>query len=124
MIHKVMAYPDRISVRFSRPNNRDADLLDLEPFEGLLVGPSLDGEIGLSVEADVGDDDAIVFFKCFKSNTITILVKKGDSQNKGMTLKLCALLTSLKGIVLLAKHNSVHIKSWSSEVSSEVTYFG
>ncbi|XP_048426470.1 uncharacterized protein LOC125470846, partial [Pyrus x bretschneideri] len=51
------AYPDRISVRFSRPSNREAGLLDLEPFEGFLVGPSLDGEIGLSVEADAEDDD-------------------------------------------------------------------
>ena len=55
---------------------------------------------------------AMVFFKCFKSNTTTILVKEGDSQDKGTTLKLCA------------KDNSMHIKSSSSKVSWKVTDFG
>ena len=66
---------------------------------------------------------AMVFFKCFKSNTITILAKEGDSQDKGTTLKLCELLDGPKAIVLPAKDKSIYIKSWSSNVSWEVTDF-
>ncbi|KAB2623661.1 hypothetical protein D8674_039667 [Pyrus ussuriensis x Pyrus communis] len=66
----------------------------------------------------------MVFFKCFKSNTITILVKEGNSQDRGTTLKLCVPLTSPKALVLPTKDNSIHIKSCSSEVSWEVTDFG
>ncbi|KAM2604764.1 hypothetical protein TB2_033636 [Malus domestica] len=62
----------------------------------------------------------MVFFKCFKSNTITILAKDGDSQDKGTTLKLYAPLTGLKVLAFLAKNNSMHIKSWPSEISWEV----
>ncbi|KAM1136539.1 hypothetical protein ACFX2B_034237 [Malus domestica] len=62
----------------------------------------------------------MVFFKCFKSNTITILVKDGDLQDEGTTLKLYTPLTGPKALALLAKDNSMHIKSWSSEVSWEV----
>ncbi|RXH70585.1 hypothetical protein DVH24_013331 [Malus domestica] len=67
---------------------------------------------------------AMVFFKCFKSNTITILVREGDSQDKGTTLKLYAQLTGPKALVLPSKDNSMHIKSWSSDASWEVTGFG
>ncbi|KAM2234974.1 hypothetical protein ACFXTI_013174 [Malus domestica] len=35
----------------------------------------------------------MVFFKCFKSSTITILAKEGNSQDRGTTLKLYAPLT-------------------------------
>ncbi|KAB2625587.1 hypothetical protein D8674_017383 [Pyrus ussuriensis x Pyrus communis] len=66
----------------------------------------------------------MVFFKCFKSNTITILAKEDDAQGKRTTLKLCALLTGPKALVLPVKDNSMYIKSWSSEVSWEVTDFG
>ncbi|KAM2879551.1 hypothetical protein FF1_015032 [Malus domestica] len=66
----------------------------------------------------------MVFFKCFKSNTITILAKEGNSQDRGMMLKICAPLTNPKAFVLLAKDNSRYIKSWSSEVSWEVKDFG
>lgn len=66
----------------------------------------------------------MIFFKCFKSNTITILAKEGNSQDRGTTLKLCALLTSPKALVLPVKDNSIHIKLWSSEVSWEVIDFG
>ncbi|KAM0986348.1 hypothetical protein ACFX13_013787 [Malus domestica] len=52
----VSEYLDRISVRFARPGNREADLLDLEPFEGFLVSPSLDGKIRPGIEVDVEDD--------------------------------------------------------------------
>ncbi|KAM1185399.1 hypothetical protein ACFX2I_014606 [Malus domestica] len=52
----VSEYSDRISVRFARPNNREADLLNLEPFEGFLVSPSLDGNIRLGIEAEADDD--------------------------------------------------------------------
>ncbi|KAM1329423.1 hypothetical protein EV1_013413 [Malus domestica] len=62
----------------------------------------------------------MVFFKCFKNNTMTILVKEGDSQDEGTTLKLYAPLTGPKALTLLAKDNSMHIKSWYSEVSWEV----
>ncbi|KAM1381767.1 hypothetical protein PS2_033887 [Malus domestica] len=62
----------------------------------------------------------MVFFKCFKSNTITILAKDGDSQDEGTTLKLYTPLTGSKALALLAKDNSMYIKSWSSEVSWEV----
>ena len=55
----------------------------------------------------------MVFFKCFKGSTITILAKEGDSQDSGTTLKLYAPLTGPKALVLSAK-------SWSSEVSWEV----
>ncbi|KAM1305603.1 hypothetical protein ACFX2F_023121 [Malus domestica] len=65
----------------------------------------------------------MVFFKCFKSNTITILANEGDSQDRGTTLKLCVSLTGSKALTLHAKDNSMHIKSWSSEVSWEVTVF-
>ncbi|KAM1266350.1 hypothetical protein ACFX2J_035927 [Malus domestica] len=65
----------------------------------------------------------MIFFKCFKSNTKTILAKDGDSQDKGTTLKLYAPLTGPKALALLAKDNSMHIKSWSSEVSWEVVDF-
>ncbi|KAM1355800.1 hypothetical protein ACFX2H_029809 [Malus domestica] len=65
----------------------------------------------------------MLFFNCFKNKTITIITKEGDSQDKGMTLKLCASLTSPKTLVLPVKDNSMHIKSWSSEVSWEVTDF-
>lgn len=34
-----------------------ASLLDLEAFEGLLVGPGLDGEIGFGIESDAENDD-------------------------------------------------------------------
>ncbi|XP_068304251.1 3-epi-6-deoxocathasterone 23-monooxygenase CYP90D1-like [Pyrus communis] len=67
---------------------------------------------------------AMVFFKCFKSNTITILVKEGNSQDRGTTLKLCVPLTGPKVLVLPTKDNSIHIKSCSSEVSWEVADFG
>ncbi|RXI04910.1 hypothetical protein DVH24_039184 [Malus domestica] len=40
---------------------------------------------------------AMVFFKCFKGNTITILAKEGDSQYRGTMLKLYVLLTGPKG---------------------------
>ncbi|KAB2635771.1 hypothetical protein D8674_026305 [Pyrus ussuriensis x Pyrus communis] len=66
----------------------------------------------------------MVFFKCFKSNTITILAKEDDSQDRGMTLKLCAQLTGPKALVLPVKDKSMHIKLWSSEVSWEVRNFG
>nr|CBL94166.1 hypothetical protein [Malus domestica] len=66
----------------------------------------------------------MVFFKCFKSNTITILVKEGDSQVRGTMLKLCAQLTNPKALVLPMKYNLMHIKSWSSEVFWEVTDVG
>ncbi|KAM1405246.1 hypothetical protein ACFX2F_000097 [Malus domestica] len=65
----------------------------------------------------------MVFFKCFKSNTITILAKEGDSQDRGMTLKLYAPLTGPKALALPPKDNSIHIKSWSSEVSWDVVDF-
>ncbi|KAM1087966.1 hypothetical protein ACFX2B_013302 [Malus domestica] len=51
---------------------------------------------------------------------MTILVKEGDSQDEGTTLKLYAPLTGPKALTLLAKDNSMHIKSWYSEVSWEV----
>ncbi|KAM1396779.1 hypothetical protein ACFX2I_014435 [Malus domestica] len=66
----------------------------------------------------------MVFFKCFKSNTIIIFANEGDSQDKGKTLKLYVSLTGPKVFVLPTKHNSMHFKSWSSEVSWEVTNFG
>ncbi|KAM1161274.1 hypothetical protein ACFX2B_000391 [Malus domestica] len=62
----------------------------------------------------------MVFLKCFKNNTITILVKEGDPQDSGTTLKLYAPLTGPKALVLPIKDNSMHIKSWSSKVSWEV----
>ncbi|KAM1119574.1 hypothetical protein ACFX2B_043138 [Malus domestica] len=62
----------------------------------------------------------MVFLKCFKSNTITILAKEGDSQDSGTTLKLYAPLTGPKALALPAKDNSMHIKSWSSEVPWDV----
>ena len=62
----------------------------------------------------------MVSFKCFKSNTITILAKEGDSQDRGTTLKLYAPLTGPRALVFPAKDNSMHIKSWSSESSWEV----
>ncbi|KAM1400975.1 hypothetical protein ACFX2I_027922 [Malus domestica] len=67
---------------------------------------------------------AMVFFKCFKSNTITILAKEGNSQDRKTTLKFCAPLTVPMALVLPAKDNLIHIKSWSSEVFWEVTNFG
>ena len=57
-------------------------------------------------------------------NTITILMKEGNLQDRGMTLKLYGSLTGPKELVLPAKDNSMHIKSWSSDVSWEVTDFG
>ncbi|KAM1325704.1 hypothetical protein PS2_046301 [Malus domestica] len=66
----------------------------------------------------------MVFFNFFKSNTITILMKKGDSQDRGTTLKLCVPLTSPKSLFHPAKDNSMHIKSWSSSVSWELIDFG
>ncbi|KAM2981858.1 hypothetical protein FF2_013126 [Malus domestica] len=66
----------------------------------------------------------MVFFMCFKNNTITILAKEGDSRDRGMTLKLCAPLIGPKVLILLVKDNLMHIKSWSSEVSWELTDFG
>ncbi|KAM1359912.1 hypothetical protein ACFX2F_046824 [Malus domestica] len=66
----------------------------------------------------------MIFFKCFKSNTITILVKEGNSQDRGMILNLCVLLTGPKTLILPPKYNLMHIKSWSSEVSWEVIDFG
>ena len=66
----------------------------------------------------------MVFFQCFKSNTITILAKECDSQDRGTTLKLCALLTGPKVLVLPSKDNSMQIKSWSSDASWEVIDFG
>ncbi|KAB2626826.1 hypothetical protein D8674_020444 [Pyrus ussuriensis x Pyrus communis] len=65
----------------------------------------------------------MVFFKCFKSNTITILAKESDSQDRGTTLKIYAPLTGPKTLALPTKDNSMHIKSWSSEVSWEVADF-
>ncbi|KAM2634946.1 hypothetical protein EV1_025361 [Malus domestica] len=62
----------------------------------------------------------MIFFKCFKSSTITILAKAGDSQDRGTTLKLYEPLTGPKALALPAKDNFTHIKSWSSEVSWEV----
>ncbi|RXH71234.1 hypothetical protein DVH24_018589 [Malus domestica] len=47
----------------------------------------------------------MVLFKFFKSNIITILVKEGDSQDRGMTLKLCVPLTGPKALVLPTKDN-------------------
>ncbi|RXH70549.1 hypothetical protein DVH24_013295 [Malus domestica] len=67
---------------------------------------------------------AMVFFKCFTSNTITILAKEGDSQDRGTTLKLCVLLIGPKTLVIPSKDNSMHIKSWSSDASWEVIDFG
>ncbi|KAB2617407.1 hypothetical protein D8674_013276 [Pyrus ussuriensis x Pyrus communis] len=66
----------------------------------------------------------MVFFKCLKSNTITILAKESDSQDRETLLKLCVPLISPKALVLLVKNKSMHIKSWSSKVSWEVTDFG
>ncbi|KAM1236840.1 hypothetical protein ACFX1X_038327 [Malus domestica] len=66
----------------------------------------------------------MVFFKCFMSNTITIIAKECDSHDRGTTLKLCVSLTGPKALVLPAKDSSMHIKSWSSEVSWEVIDFG
>ncbi|KAB2611160.1 hypothetical protein D8674_019192 [Pyrus ussuriensis x Pyrus communis] len=65
----------------------------------------------------------MVFFKCFKSNTIVILVKESDSQDRGTMLKIYTPLTGLKALVLPTKDNFMHIKSWSSEVSWEVADF-
>ncbi|KAM1611363.1 hypothetical protein ACFX1Z_000150 [Malus domestica] len=65
----------------------------------------------------------MVFFKCFKNNTITILAKESDSQDKGTTLKLCTPLTIPKALILPANDNSMHIKSWSSELFWEVIDF-
>ncbi|KAM1064509.1 hypothetical protein ACFX2A_029146 [Malus domestica] len=65
----------------------------------------------------------MVFFKGFKSNTITILAKDGDSQDRGTTLKLYVPLTGPKMLALPVKDNSMHIKSWSSEVSWEVVNY-
>ncbi|KAM3007686.1 hypothetical protein FF2_031904 [Malus domestica] len=62
----------------------------------------------------------MVFFKCFRNNTITFLAKEGDSQDEGTTLKLYPPLTGPKALAFLVKDNSMHIKSWSSEVSWEV----
>ena len=62
----------------------------------------------------------MVFFRCFKGGTLTVLAKDGDSQDSGTTLKFYAPLTGPKALVLPAKDNSMHIKSWSSEVAWEV----
>ncbi|KAM1937253.1 hypothetical protein ACFX15_014436 [Malus domestica] len=62
----------------------------------------------------------MVFFKCFKGSTLTILTQAGDSQDRGTTLKLYEPLTGLKALALPAKDNFMHIKSWSSEVSWDV----
>ncbi|KAM2350132.1 hypothetical protein ACFX1X_013565 [Malus domestica] len=62
----------------------------------------------------------MVFFKCFKGGTLTILAQAGDLQDRGTTLKLYEPLTGPKALALPAKDNSMHIKSWSSEVSWEV----
>ncbi|KAM1890650.1 hypothetical protein ACFX14_034009 [Malus domestica] len=62
----------------------------------------------------------MVFFKCFKSSTITILTQAGDLQDRGTTLKLYEPLTGPKALALPAKDNSMHIKSWYSEVSWKV----
>ncbi|KAM2349874.1 hypothetical protein ACFX1X_013329 [Malus domestica] len=66
----------------------------------------------------------MVFFKCFKSNKITILAKESDLQDRGTTLKLCVLFTGPKSLVLPSKDNLMHIKSWSSDASWEVMDFG
>ncbi|KAM1624623.1 hypothetical protein ACFX2K_022785 [Malus domestica] len=52
----------------------------------------------------------MVFFRCFKNNTITILAKEGELQDRGTTLKLYVQLTGLKALVLPAKDNLMHIK--------------
>ncbi|KAM1787680.1 hypothetical protein ACFX11_038047 [Malus domestica] len=65
----------------------------------------------------------MVFFKCFKNNTITILAKECDLRDRGATLKLYAPLTGPTVLVLLAKDNLMHIKSWSSKESWEVMDF-
>ncbi|KAM2308187.1 hypothetical protein COP1_030335 [Malus domestica] len=62
----------------------------------------------------------MVFFKCFKGGTLTILAQAGDSQDRGTVLKLYEPLTGPKSLALPAKDNSMHIKSWSSEVSWDV----
>ncbi|KAM1535832.1 hypothetical protein ACFX1Z_014796 [Malus domestica] len=62
----------------------------------------------------------MVFFKCFKGGTLTILAQAGDLQGRGTTLKLYEPLTGPKALALPAKDNSMHIKSWSSEVSWDV----
>ncbi|KAM1552055.1 hypothetical protein PS1_044631 [Malus domestica] len=64
----------------------------------------------------------MIFFKCFKNNTITFLAKEDDLQDEGTTLKLYAPLTGLKALALLAKDNSMHINSWSFEVSWDVVH--
>ncbi|KAM1985392.1 hypothetical protein ACFX16_013566 [Malus domestica] len=66
----------------------------------------------------------MIYFNNFKIYTIIILTKEGDSQDKGTTLKLSVPLTGPKALVLPAKENSMHIKSWSFEISWEVTDFG
>ncbi|KAM1620886.1 hypothetical protein ACFXTN_017819 [Malus domestica] len=64
----------------------------------------------------------MVFFKCFKSNTITILAKEGDSQDKGTTLKLYTPLTGPKVLAFSRKTTSCML-SHSPEVSWEVVDF-
>ncbi|KAM1128189.1 hypothetical protein ACFX2B_037664 [Malus domestica] len=43
----------------------------------------------------------MVFFKCFRNNTITNLAKECDSQDEGTTLKLYPPLTGPKALAFL-----------------------
>ncbi|CAL8152125.1 unnamed protein product [Prunus armeniaca] len=62
----------------------------------------------------------MVFFKCFKKGTVTILEDESDNRDEGTTL--------LVGAPLLASEvsevdNSLHIPSWSQEVFCQLSSF-
>lgn len=59
----------------------------------------------------------MAFLNSYKNRTITILTKDGESQNKGTTLPLHALLTGPKTLIRSAKDKSLHIESWTDEMT-------
>ncbi|RXH71446.1 hypothetical protein DVH24_018801 [Malus domestica] len=59
-------------------------------------------------------EKSLISHRCFKNNTITVLAKEGELQDRGTTLKLYVQLIGPKALVLPAKDNLMHIKSWFS----------
>lgn len=66
----------------------------------------------------------MVFLKCFKKNTITILANDEDSQDKGTTLLLYAPLTDPKTLNLPERDHCMHLELWTQQVSCRITDFG
>ena len=63
----------------------------------------------------------MVFFKCFKEKTVTILEDDSEDFEEWTTLSMHKSLIDLQSLLVLVTKDSLHISSWSRVASCKLT---